>query len=407
MKIPRLVVGLLLLAVTLVARAEEAPPTRTLGRVFEKLKAGQDTTIAYFGGSITAAPGYRVKTFKWFTDTFPKAKITEVAAAIGGTGSDLGAFRCQTDVIVKKPDLVFVEFSINDGSPTNEFRKATMEGIVRQLWASETKPEIVFLYTTSRTLNHQRVSHPAVAKYYGIPDIDLQPKLVEAAKRTDLPKPTEAQLADKKFDWNTPGQVFMGDAVHPNDLGHSLYAETIIDWLKTQVDTKPSPVPALGKPMVSEEFAHVKMFAPSTAKLTGAWEVLPPNEKDGKINRYKEGAINATAPGDELVFEFEGTAIGVYQYAQKEGGKYEWIIDDGVAEKDKADPAFGGPRGGKKGTSETAIQQYFPRYTYAMLTTGLTPGKHTLKIKVLPEKHESSTGNRVLIGYFMVGGMQK
>ena len=27
-----------------------------------------------------------------------------------------------------RPDLVFVEFNINDGSPTNEFRKATMDG---------------------------------------------------------------------------------------------------------------------------------------------------------------------------------------------------------------------------------------------------------------------------------------
>src|SRR5436305_1822958 len=79
--------------------AQDVPPTRTLGRVFAKLKAGQDTTIAYFGGSITAAAGYRVKTLKWFRDTYPQTKITEVNAAIGGTGSDLGAFRCNGDVI--------------------------------------------------------------------------------------------------------------------------------------------------------------------------------------------------------------------------------------------------------------------------------------------------------------------
>ncbi|MFA7006960.1 MAG: SGNH/GDSL hydrolase family protein, partial [Verrucomicrobiia bacterium] len=48
-----------------------APPRRTLGRVFQKLKAGEDVGIAYFGGSITAASGWRVKTFKWFKETFP------------------------------------------------------------------------------------------------------------------------------------------------------------------------------------------------------------------------------------------------------------------------------------------------------------------------------------------------
>ena len=222
------------------------PPTRTLGRVFARLKAGQQTTIAYFGGSITAAPGYRVKTFDWFKKTFPQAKLVEVNAAIGGTGSDLGAFRCGADVVAKRPDLVFVEFNINDGSPTNEFRKATMEGIVRQLWRSESKPEIVFLYTTSRTLDCPRSSHPAVARHYGIPEIDLQPPLVEALKRPDLPKPTEKQLADPKFDWKARGQVFMGDSVHPNDLGHTIYTDTITAYLKTQIDARPLPPPALG-----------------------------------------------------------------------------------------------------------------------------------------------------------------
>ena len=35
---------------------------------------------------------------------------------------------------------------------------------------------------------------------------------------------------------------------------------------------------------------------------------------------------------------------------------------------------------------------------------GLAPGKHTLKIKVLEEHDKTRTGNRLLIGYFMVAG---
>ncbi len=392
-----------LLASASVLTAADAPQ-RTLGRVFEKLKKGETTTIAYFGGSITAAPGYRVKTFKWFKDTFPQAKLVEVNAAIGGTGSDLGDFRCGTDVTSKKPDLVFVEFNINDGSPTNEFRKATMEGIVRQLWTPENKPEIVFLYTTSRDLNNARGSHPAVAKYYGIPDIDLQPPLIEALKRTDLPKPTEAQLADKKFNWNAKGQVFMSDSVHPNDLGHTIYTDTIVAYLKTQVDAKPSPLPKLGAPLVSDEFGTAAMIPPNKAKLTGNWEVLEPS-KQGLLARYTEGTINARGPGDSLEFEFEGTAIGLFLNVQKDGGKFEWIIDDG---KDDVvtDKNYGGPKGKKKGVSDTAPGPYFARNSYAMLSSGLKPGKHTLKIRVLEEKDKTSEGNRLLIGYFLLAGIK-
>jgi len=374
------------------------PPVRSLGRVFEKLKAGKETTVAYFGGSITAAAGYRVKTFAWFKKTFPQATLKEVDAAIGGTGSDLGAFRCGADVVAKQPDLVFVEFNINDGSPTNEFRKATMEGIVRQLWASESKPEIVFLYTTSRTLNHPRGSHPAVARHYGVPEIDLQPPLVAALKRPDLPKPTEKQLKDPRLDWKAPGQVFMSDSVHPNDLGHTIYTDTIVAYLKTQIDAKPLPEPQLPEPLVSEEFGRVKMVPPTEARLSGEWEVLPPTDK----GRYRHGTINARKPGDSLEFEFEGTALGLFLNVQKDGGKFSWTIDDG--KNLPADPKYGGPRGQKRGTSDTAPGRYFPRTSYSMLSCGLPSGKHVLKIRVLEDHDKTSTGHRLLIGYFLVGG---
>ena len=87
--------GIFILVVTISAApaGESATaPIRTLGRVFTKLKGDQPVTIAYFGGSITAASGYRVQVTKWFREHFPKAEVHEVNAAIGGTGSDLGAF---------------------------------------------------------------------------------------------------------------------------------------------------------------------------------------------------------------------------------------------------------------------------------------------------------------------------
>ena len=381
------------------------PPRRTLGRVFQKLKAGGDVGIAYFGGSITAAPGWRVKTFQWFKETFPKAHVREINAAIGGTGSDLGVFRCGMEVIAQRPDLVFVEFNINDGSPTNDFRKATMEGIVRQLWASPTKPEIVFVYTTSRDLNCKRGSHPAVSAHYNIPDIDLQPPLVAALGRADLPKPTEAQLADKKLNWKACGQVFMRDSVHPNDFGHTIYTDTVVAYLKTQIDAKPASAPTLPSPLVTDEFANGRLVAPSGAKLSGDWEVLPANEKNGLLKRYAGGTINARKAGDSLAYEFEGSAIGLFLNVQKDGGKFAWTIDDGKDEP--ADKNFGGPKGIKHGQVDTAPGPYFPRNHYAMLACSLTPGKHTLKIKVLEEHDKTSTGNRLLIGYFMVAGAKK
>ncbi|MBM4038133.1 MAG: SGNH/GDSL hydrolase family protein, partial [Planctomycetes bacterium] len=89
-------VGALLMAVgsELAAGESELVPPKLfdarggLGNLFAKLKGDGAVTIAYFGGSITAANGWRPKTLKWFQQSWPKVKFTEVNAAIGGTGSD-------------------------------------------------------------------------------------------------------------------------------------------------------------------------------------------------------------------------------------------------------------------------------------------------------------------------------
>ena len=115
-----------------------------IGSTVAKLEAGKDVTVAYFGGSITAANGWRPKTTAWLQAQYPSAKIHEVHAAIGGTGSDLGVYRCYHDVIAHHPDLVFVEFSVNDGGAAPEKIWMQMEGIVRQIWKANPETDIVF-----------------------------------------------------------------------------------------------------------------------------------------------------------------------------------------------------------------------------------------------------------------------
>src|SRR5256885_1588445 len=89
-----------------------------LPNVLSKLKSGAEVRIAYLGGSITAQDGWRPKTLNWFRQHFPKAQVREINAAIGGTGSDLGVFRLQHDVLEQKPDVLFIEFAVNDdGAP--------------------------------------------------------------------------------------------------------------------------------------------------------------------------------------------------------------------------------------------------------------------------------------------------
>ena len=101
-----------------------------------KLKEGKEVKIGYLSGSITAQADWCVLSRKWFQSQYPKARIDEINAAIGGTGSSLGVFRVQHDVLEHKPDLMFVEFAVNDGGASPVQIKKSMEGIVRQTWTA-------------------------------------------------------------------------------------------------------------------------------------------------------------------------------------------------------------------------------------------------------------------------------
>jgi lysophospholipase L1-like esterase len=118
----------------------ECHERNSLPNTFASLEAGKTVRIAYLGGSITAQEGWRPKTLKWFRDQFPTAKVEEINAAIGGTGSDLGIFRLKHDVLDHDPDLLFVEFAVNDGGAPPEQIHRCMEGIVRQTWRHNPRP---------------------------------------------------------------------------------------------------------------------------------------------------------------------------------------------------------------------------------------------------------------------------
>ncbi|MBQ4202493.1 MAG: SGNH/GDSL hydrolase family protein, partial [Thermoguttaceae bacterium] len=147
-----------------------------------KLANKEEMKIAYFGGSITAANGWRVQTLAKFNEIFPDSKFTEINAAIGGTGSDLGVYRLEYDVLRHNPDLVFVEFCVNDGGASYESIWRQMEGIVRQIWKHSNETDVVFVYTyrVGHENDYLAVKTPRsvsameqIADFYGVPSLDF------------------------------------------------------------------------------------------------------------------------------------------------------------------------------------------------------------------------------------------
>ena len=201
-----------------------------LPNFFAKIERGDSLKVAYLGGSITSQPGWRVYSLKWFQERFPNAKFKEINASIGGTGSDFGLFRLHEHVLASNPDLVFVEFAVNDNWTGAEKISQSMEGIVRQIWQYNPNIDICFIYTIMESfLNKEMVGQlpvsvsvmETVAKKYGIPTINFSTEVCRLI--------IENQLIFKGPDIGINGiQVFSRDGVHPYvETGHHIYLEVL------------------------------------------------------------------------------------------------------------------------------------------------------------------------------------
>ncbi len=366
--LPKLIVCLAL-ATTLTAcfAQQAAVPQRNLVTFFDKCRAGGPVTVGYIGGSITAQNGWRPFTTKWLGEQFKGLQVKEVNAAIGGTGSMLGVFRFGKHVMQYDPDLVFVEFAVNDNGAPDDSVKATMEGIVRQAWGRAKKPDLVFVYTTAHTLEVPTARHQAVADAYGIPTVDFQ-------------KSIRALCVPGLVDW----EVLAADRVHPNDWGHAIYAATLATFLKKQIALKDAvPPPATLPPAVFSDTYSTARLVPVTENVPAGWDTLKPE------GYFQDGSIMAKDVGQTIEFKFSGTTVGLYYEIRQNAGILSCQIDNLPAQE--VDTSWG-------------PTYKFNRQNASILADNLPKGDHTLKITLLDKKQELSQGHEFHLGYLMVAG---
>ena len=300
-----------------------------IGSTIAKLEAGKDVTVAYFGGSITAAPGWRPKTTAWLQSQYPSAKIHEVDAAIGGTGSDLGVYRCYHDVIAFKPDLVFVEFSVNDGGAAPEKIWMQMEGIVRQIWKANPETDIVFTYTFIRgyyecTLagecSRAASAMEQLAEFYNIPSINFCPRIAKMCK--------DGELAIK-FDEAQPGQIiFSRDNVHPTDEGHELYLKDIqLFWEQVKTAQPVNHATALEKTFFSKNYENARLVQINPKWLHGTWRKLEQGDPLYWATQRAGDIWTSGTPGDTVEFKVKGTEVKIYDLLGPNGGQVKITVD--------------------------------------------------------------------------------
>ena len=299
--------------------------TERIAKVLKKAELGQPVTLAYLGGSITqgslsSTPDtcYAAMTTKWWREQYPNTEFTYVNGGIGGTTSQFGAARVDSDILAYEPDFVVIEFSVNDDN--NLFFRETYEGLVRKIYSSKTAPAALLVhnifYEDGRNAQDQ---HETVGRYYGIPCVSMKTSVYQAI--------AHGKIAVRDV---TP------DDLHPNDAGHALLANLITHFLE-KVQTEdvskvfdtcrteeelPSPITANAyqnsvRYQVYNSAPELRGFVADTAEQ---WHIT---------DIFKRGFIGAKK-GDSIRFEIEGTGIAVqYRKSVKHPACVAKVVLDG------------------------------------------------------------------------------
>ncbi len=319
------------------APAVECNPRAGLPNTLARLNAKQPLTIAYFGGSITAADGWRAQTTKWFSTQFPNSTISEINAAIGGTGSDLGVFRFARDVLAHNPNLVFIEFAVNDaGAHPSQIHKC-IEGIVRQAWKHDPNIDICFVYTLVDTmvptlangqLPRSAAAMEQIAHHYAIPSIHMGLEVARLAASGHMIMKTEGMTA-QQIAAAKDKLIFAADGVHPrNNTGHRLYTEAVIRSFQKINALPPSAPRILPPPFTPDHYEAAKLVPLTQASLSTGFQKLPPNHRLARsFSRFLPDLYAATQPGESLSFRFKGTYAGFYDLLGPDCGQLNATID--------------------------------------------------------------------------------
>ena len=299
-----------------------------LKNLMKRAANGESLVIGFLGGSITqgslsSTPKtcYAYLVYEWWKKSFPNAAFSFVNGGIGGTTSHYGGARAWKDVLCYRPDIVTVDFSVNDDA--NEFFEETYEGTLRRLLMAPSASAVVVLnnvfYDTGKNAQDY---HNRIADHYGIPHVSI--------KDTIFPDVESGKIVRADI---TP------DNLHPNDKGHRLVADEIcklLDSIKEELEKEDTEgkiietndLASLPAPLTENAYEHSRLIQIQDNEAILDGFLVDPIEKKGMLDIFKNG-WTAAHTNDKISFEIECSCLAV-QYrksVQQPVPKAKAVID--------------------------------------------------------------------------------
>lgn len=346
--------------------------TERLHRAIDKAQHGEEVSIVYLGGSITegsaASPQktscYAYLSAQIFAEKFmaDPAKLQYHNAGISGTPSLLGVTRCQQDVLVHNPDIVFVEFAVNDGSDANS--RMAYESLLVKLLESDSQPAVILIFNVGETGWSAQEHMQKLGKHYNLGMISIKDAVW-------------TQIQQGLMTWRD----YSPDYVHPNNAGHAFIADCIGYYFDQAAAVEAEPY-----------------TAPKFAFYGRTLATLQNLQKDD--------------PAITSMGMFDYGAVSCYSYKQgwrhmsslNDAGPLTLTLDASVitiAYKQERNTICGAAEVWVDGTLKTTLNSYsdsaWGNVVTELITLG-TSGVHTIEIR-MAEGSETKTFNLLDLGY--------
>lgn len=292
-----------------------------LAKVMKKAEKGEAVTVALIGGSITQGTisngsrdsevaekkSYAEWFFDWWKETFPDTEITCINAGIGATDSYLGVHRVQEDVLDAKPDLVLVEFAVNDSN--TQFYKKSYDNLVRTIAESETNPAVLLLFMAQSDLTSAQENQSIIGFSYSLPMVSYR-----------------NVIKDMEENGIYSSKELSGDTVHPSALGHAITGEILWKYLNSVYEARET----YGEPAEIKSEAVTKISY-TNARILDALKIEPESTEGFEAKEVFDAFPNsfATENGGEIRFRVSFANLGILYYKQTNGngGQFEVYVD--------------------------------------------------------------------------------
>ncbi len=351
-----------------------APGDCAIPNTYYRLTNDKELNMVFIGGSVTEGNGASSKATSYpsvvekrLGEDFSDTKINMYNLAIGGTTSEFAVYRYMREMAPKKPDILFIEYCINDYYTGLSYDRVvqTSESIVRIARRENPYIDIVYVFTFDKNVAEtdytQLKAHKAVAEHYGLPYVKLADSFYPTRK-------------------NSFAEYFK-DSVHANDKGYALFGNAIYQTLNKELTYAKLSGDAsyteyrLPEKTLSEKLLDSANMVFSNEILKNSKNVSGWEHRDSDfswVGKRYNGILFSNTDKSTFTYEFEGTEIGVAFAKGPAMGNIICTVDNKEPVIVNGYLSYGNPQ-------------------IAIIASGLSEGKHTIKIELLG-KDDKSTG---------------